>query len=139
LPSDSRTTLKQFVAFGTIGVLGFAVDAGVLNVMLHLTHAGLYLGRIVSFLCAATFTWLLNRTITFQAASRQGMHYEWLRFLGANSLGGVLNFGVYSLLVAKFAAFAATPALGVAVGSLSGLLINFALSKGYVFRARPLA
>jgi putative flippase GtrA len=127
--------LSRFVSFGAIGVLGFVVDAGVLSVMLRATHSGLYWGRLASFLCAVTATWFLNRTITFRGvAGQSGLHREWLRYLGANSLGALINLGLYSLLVARVAACAATPAIAVAAGSLSGLVVNFALTKAYVFR-----
>lgn len=121
--------------FGAIGVVGFVADAGVLYALLHSTSAGFYLGRLASYLCAATVTWFLNRTITFRASgSGARAHHEWLRFLGANALGGLVNLGVYSLLVARVAIFTATPVLAVAVGSLSGLAVNFVLTKAYVFR-----
>jgi putative flippase GtrA len=127
--------LSRFVSFGAIGVLGFVVDAGVLNVMLRATHSGLYWGRLVSFLCAVTATWFLNRTFTFRGvAGQSGLRQEWLRYLGANSLGALINLGLYSVLVARVAACAATPAIAVAAGSLSGLVVNFALTKAYVFR-----
>ena len=140
MPDALRSTLKQFLVFGAIGVIGFLADAGVLSVLLHSTSAGFYLGRLVSFLCAATVTWFLNRTITFRGTGRRvRAHHEWLRFLFANSLGGLVNLAAYSLLVARVAAFAAAPALAVAVGSLSGLAVNFTLTKVYVFRADRLA
>jgi putative flippase GtrA len=140
LPDNIRRTLKQFLMFGAIGVVGFVADAGVLYMLLHSTHAGFYLGRLVSYLCAATVTWFLNRTITFRASgSGVPPHHEWLRFLGANALGGLVNLGVYSLLVARVALFTATPVLAVAVGSLSGLAVNFVLTKAYVFRPDRLA
>lgn len=135
MQSGIRTTLSRFVSFGAVGVLGFVVDAGVLHVMLRSTHSGFYLGRVVSFLCAVTATWILNRTFTFRGvAGQSGMHHEWLRYLGANSMGALINLGLYSVLVAHVAAFAATPAMAVAAGSLSGLVVNFALTKTYVFR-----
>jgi putative flippase GtrA len=140
LPDDFRTTLKQFISFGVIGVVGFVVDAGVLTMLLHVASAGFYVGRLVSFLCAVTVTWFLNRTFTFRAAAGAlRSHHEWVRFLGANSLGGGVNLGVYSLLVAKVSVFAAHPVLAVGAGSLSGLLVNFSVTKAYVFRAARLA
>ena len=139
--SDSfRTTLKQFVSFGVIGVVGFGVDAGILYLLLQLTPAGFYVGRLVSFLSAVTVTWILNRTFTFRADSGlMRLHHEWLRFLGANSVGGLVNLGVYSLLVARVSVFSAHPVLAVGAGSLSGLLVNFSVTKAYVFRAGRVA
>jgi|SRR5579872_680836 len=130
-----RTTVRQLAAFAIVGALGFVVDAAVLKTLLSLTDAGLYVGRVVSFLSAATFTWVLNRSFTFRALRRRrSLFLEWLSFLGANSLGGAVNFGVYSLLVARFKLFTSTPVLGVAAGSLAGLAVNFSLTKLYVYR-----
>ena len=129
--------LRQFFQFGAVGVIGFFVDAGILLLLLHTTHAGFYLGRVVSFLCAATVTWQLNRNITFRTcAVAHGLTAEWLSFVAANSLGGLVNLGVYSALVWRFAIFASAPAVAVAAGSLCGLVVNFELSRAYVFRPR---
>ncbi len=88
------------------------------------------------FLCAATVTWWLNRTITFRRrAALGGLPAEWLKFLAANSLGGLMNFSVYSALLLRFAVFTGAPVAAVAVGSLSGLLVNFGLSRAFVFRS----
>ncbi|HEY3785389.1 MAG TPA: GtrA family protein [Steroidobacteraceae bacterium] len=131
-----RQIVRQFFAFGAVGVAGFVVDAGVLTLMLRTTHAGPYLGRVVSFLCAATFTWALNRVFTFRDhATHHTLGAQWLRFLAANAIGGCVNFGAYSLLLSTVAFFAATPVMAVAAGSLAGLAVNFTLSRTFVFAA----
>lgn len=129
--------LKQLMRFSVVGVIGFAVDAGVLTLLLHTTRAGHYIGRVGSFLCAATVTWVLNRTYTFDHASHHGPARQWVGFLGANALGGLVNFGVYSALISSQPAFARAPVLAVAAGSLAGLGVNFSLSRAYVFAAHP--
>lgn len=141
LDRPRKSILNQFLRFGTVGVIGFLVDAGVLMLVLRLTSAGLYLSRVVSFLCAATVTWLLNRTFTFEAGSRTTPAQEWFRFVCANAIGGLLNFGVYSVLVSFSSLFRFHPTLAVAAGSLSGLGVNFGLSRAFIFRpqSRPLA
>lgn len=129
--------VRQFFSFGLVGVAGFMVDAGVLTLMLRTTNAGPYLGRVVSFLCAATATWALNRAFTFRDhATHHTLGAQWLRFLAANAIGGCVNFGVYSLLVATVAVFSAMPVLAVAAGSLAGLVVNFTLSRTFVFAAK---
>ena len=133
-----RPIVRQFVTFGAVGVAGFVVDAGVLTLLLHTTSAGPYLGRVVSFLCAATFTWALNRMFTFRdRGTRHTLGAQWLRFLLANAFGGFVNFGVYSLLLSTVAFFAAMPVMAVAAGSLSGLAVNFTLSRAFVFATDP--
>jgi putative flippase GtrA len=90
---------------------------------------------LVSFLCAVTFTWAANRHLTFRSAAPGRPLAQWLRFASLNALGGAINLGVYALLVARVASVARQPILGVAAGSVAGLLINFLLSRWFVFRA----
>lgn len=126
--------VRQLGAFGVVGVIGLFVDMGV--VWLCLRGAGLnpYLARVVSFLAAATTTWALNRAFTFRGARREAAHRQWAKFLAANAVGGVVNYGVYAALVSGVAFFAAVPEAAVAVGSLSGLGFNFTASRALVFR-----
>jgi len=111
------------------------VDAAVLMLLMTMFGAGLYLGRVGSFLCAATFTWWLNRSITFRGLHSGSMVEQWVRFLGVNAVGGLVNFGVYALLVSQVATAARFPVIGIAAGSLCGLGFNFVFSRALVFRA----
>ena len=124
---------REFLRFVMVGAAGFFVDAGALMVATTALGLGLYSGRVVSYLCAATFTWILNRRFTFAKTDEVAI-IQWLRFLGANALGGAVNYGVYAALVTFSAVAAATPVLGVAAGSAAGLIFNFLVSKYWVFR-----
>jgi putative flippase GtrA len=122
--------------FGVIGALGMPVDWGVLQLCVH-WGAGPYWGRIISWLCAATFTWAGNRYFTFadtRARTLTGTAREWARFLAANAVGGLVNVGLYSVLVRyappPFNDLTVALVLGVALG----LVFNFTLSKTLVFR-----
>jgi len=92
--------------------------------------------RLIAWFCAATFTWLGNRYFTFakQRARGSAIFQEWLRFLGANSIGGVANVGTFFLLTH----FASPPFNGTNLafvcGVLVGLVFNFTLSKKLVFK-----
>ena len=136
MPVLGDRTGTQFLRFALVGAAGFLVDAGVLQLAMQLTSAGFYLGRIVSYLAAATFTWSLNRRFTFAASRRANPGAEWWRFLAANAVGGLINYGVYAALVMTVSEVAAWPTLGVAAGSIAGLVINFTLSKRLVFNNR---
>lgn len=122
-------TLARFALFG---MLGFGVDVSVLYLGLL---AGLdpYSARLLSFLAAAAFTWLCNRRYTFSPAAEPSV-VEWLRYLGAMSLGGAVNYGSYAACIAASASCARVPALGVAIGSIAGLALNYLVSKHFVFR-----
>lgn len=134
-----RDIRAQFMSFAMVGVAGFLVDSGTLYVAMAL-GAGHYSGRVISYLVAATSTWALNRRFTFHGQHDANWFAEWARFLAANAAGGLVNYSVYALLVASSPLVAAQPVLGVAAGSISGLMVNFTLSRWVVFTGgRPRA
>jgi putative flippase GtrA len=115
-----------------VGVAGFFVDWACLTLFLWL-GAGFVLGRALSYLCAATVTWALNRFWTF-ASTDPLLLRQAVRFISANALGGAVNYGVSVMLAVTLpAVFAAHPGLAVAAGSLTGLAVNFFLSERFVF------
>ncbi len=127
--------LRQFITFGIVGAAGFLVDAGVLQCALIL-GLGLYAGRIVSYLAAATATWILNRRYTFKGSSGGGAFSEWARFVVSQLSGAAVNLSVYGVLVYFSPLAAKWPVIGVAAGSMAGLLINFIAARAYAFKHR---
>ena len=125
---------QQLLRFAAIGTLAFLVDTAALYFALGVLGLDKYAGRILSFLTAATFTWAMNRRFTFPEARGAPMARQWLEFLAANGVGGLVNYGVYALLVTYVDRVAAYPVLGVAAGSLAGMSFNFGASRGWVFR-----
>jgi putative flippase GtrA len=129
-PASARQELWRFTL---VGAAGFFVDAAALMLATGSFGLGLYSGRVFSYLCAATFTWICNRRFTF--AERTGPPLvQWFRFLGANAIGGAVNYGVYAAIVTFSAVGAEWPVIGVAAGSVAGLVFNFTISKFWVFR-----
>jgi putative flippase GtrA len=127
--------VNQLLRFSAVGAAGFVVDAAVLALGLHVLGLGKYLARLLSFLCAATFTWAMNRRFTFAQAASPARGREWARFVAVNGAGGLLNYGTYAALVTFAAAPFADPFVALAAGSLAGLAFNFFGSKFLVFRA----
>ncbi|HVZ03049.1 MAG TPA: GtrA family protein [Dongiaceae bacterium] len=133
-----RLLSAQFLRFGLVGVAGFLVDAGVLRGLISIGF-GLYSGRIVSFLAAATATWLLNRSFTFRRDAPSAFGHpaaEWAGYLSLMVLGGLVNYGTYSLAVNGSETVHRYPEIGVALGSLAGMAINFWSAKRMIFE-RP--
>lgn len=126
-------TQREFLRFALAGVAGFIVDAGVLYLALAL-GCGPYIGRVVSFLCAAFVTWQINRRITFATRDSVSLWREWNQYLLAMSFGGACNYAVYAIAVEILPRSAARPALAVAAGSIAGMFINFLTAKLWVFR-----
>lgn len=129
----SLSTQTQFLRFTLVGAAGFLVDASSLYVAMNYLGAGHYSGRVISYLAAATFTWAFNRHYTFKSCRSISPIGEWAKFLAANSVGGLVNYTTYAILVASSAIVSSWPVLGVAAGSIAGLLVNFTLSRRLVF------
>lgn len=122
--------------FAVVGAAGFVVDTSALYAAMYLFGTGPYIGRAFSYLSAATFTWALNRRFTFVTHKNGNAVHEWMKFLAANLAGGIVNYAVYAVLIASSTFVATWPVLGVAMGSISGLVVNFLLSKRFVFAHR---
>lgn len=124
--------LMEFLRFGVVGTIGFVVDTAVLYAGLAL-GLGLYGGRAVSYLVAATTTWALNRAWTFRGRGDGPVHQQWALFLLVNLVGFAMNYGTYAALIAFVPLVAAHPVLGVAAGAIAGMFGNFVLSRQLVF------
>jgi putative flippase GtrA len=128
-------TARQFVGFSLIGVAAFLVDSAVLYATLPLFANKFAAARVISWLCAVSFTWALNYQWTFRYRARS-LPLNWLKYVAANLLGGLVNYGVSLASVALSPLARAHPIVAVALGSLAGLFFNFVTSKALVFRGR---
>lgn len=131
--------LRQAGRFGVVGGLGFMMDAGTLSLLMTGLDFGHYQGRAVSFTTAVLFTWLLNRTFTFGRPLRdlrrpKRVLTEFGTYLSLQSLGMVLNLGIYVALIAHSSLFFELPVLAVAAGSVAAMIFNFATARWIAFR-----
>ncbi|CAN5674212.1 hypothetical protein BH11PSE13_BH11PSE13_21990 [soil metagenome] len=127
---------REFLTFAAVGIVGLAVDLGVLY--LAAPMLGWYAARGVSFLAAASTTWALNRRYTF-AARRSSNTPIWREYVGylVTMLGGAaLNYAVYVATLHWAGESRWAPALGVALGSIAGLAVNFLSARQLVFKAK---
>ncbi|MCC3704981.1 GtrA family protein [Rouxiella badensis] len=128
-----KSTILEIFKFGVIGGIGFLVDAGVLYLLKD--SLGLYFARVISFICAVIATWLLNRSITFaksKVTHRRSKEFA-LYFL-VMLVGGCINIGCYVLMVNSSILVREYPILGVAAGSLAGMITNFTFSKKLIYK-----
>jgi len=122
------TLFYKFLLFGIVGAIGFIVDVTVLYSFIYI------FGLVFSYLFAATATWYLNRNITFIESISSNPFKEWVYFLIANSIGGVINFAVYTMVILYIPDTIFSPFIGVALGSISGMVFNFFISKTFIFK-----
>ena len=130
-----RDGLRRLARFGAVGVVGFVVDGGLLQLLVAGGLCGPIVARLVSFPSAALATWYLNRRITF------GDHgpalRSLLRYVLVSSLGTTLNFAVYSALVLGSAAMSARPMIPFAIASVLAMVFNYLGARYFAFSARP--
>ena len=129
----------RFFRFAFIGAVGFVIDTTILYGAIGLFGASLYGARAVSFLCSATCTWYMNRGLTFPDRRSSQLGREWLRFVICNCVGGAVNYCVFAAYVHYSTASPFGPLIGVALGSIAGLGVNYTLSKQLVFVGRESA
>ncbi len=133
--SDNEHSLPdQFIRFAAVGAAGFIVDVSVLYFGLYVLELGYFGGRLLSYLVAATATWYLNRNITFVESDRSTPIRQWISFLAANGLGGLINFGTYSIVIIYGMNLPLAPLIGTALGSITGLVFNFSASRTLIFK-----
>lgn len=130
---------REALLFAVGGVLGFAVDAGIVQALVRGAGWNPYLARVLSFLAAATVTWIWNRRYTFAQRRSHRARAEWLRWMALMSVGALINYGIYAALVAFWPLVREWPWLGVAAGSGAAALVNFCAARSLVFPGRERA
>jgi putative flippase GtrA len=133
-------TLPPFLLFAIAGAMGFGVDLAMLWLGLNVLGLDEYTARLVSFAVTVTFTWAVNRHLTFgdrRARDASGMLREWVRFVTVNSGGLMINYAVYAALVTFAGGWLAVPYVAAGCGSAAGLVVNYFASSRLVFRSTP--
>jgi putative flippase GtrA len=121
--------MPRFVA---IGAIGFVADAGVLTLLAQELGFDVYASRACSFAVASPLTWWLNRVWSFGTGGRNRGR-EYVRYVAVQVVGALINLGVFTLLVARYAWMAALPVLPLAIGAAVAMLFNFAGCRHLVF------
>lgn len=129
-----RQELRQFIPFCMVGGIGFAIDAGILALLVHGFGLGPLLSRLVSFPCALTATWYLNRRVTFSHAASNTPGQEWMRYTLVGVAGNLINLIVYAACIRLAHTMYTYPELALAIASLVALAFNYLGSSRYAFR-----
>jgi putative flippase GtrA len=128
--------------FGVVGIVAFAVDVTVSNLLLKLM--GPFLAATVSMIVAATVAFVGNRFWTWRDRERSGLHREYLLYFGFNLVGLVIGLACvwvsWSLLGHYWPeVFHTRIAYNVAknlVGMALGTLFRFWSYRRFVFAER---
>jgi putative flippase GtrA len=114
--------------FAVVGLIGFAVDAGILEGLVHGLGFSPFSSRGVSFLAAASTTWILNRRWTFRHAGAPSLG-EWVAYVALMLGGALINLSVYSAVVWWLGSAHLELILALAAGTGAGMAINFLTAR----------
>lgn len=131
----------QFGKFVAIGFTNFAVDAGILNILIAVTGlaVGLWFSvfKMISFIVAVTHSYFWNRSWTFQSSGQTAREYSKFMivtiaaaFLNVAAASGVVNFipapsGIGPEIWAN---------IGAVIGSATALVFSFLGFRIFVFK-----
>ena len=87
--SSWRILLKEITAFGAVGAVGFAIDVGLFNLLLH-HGVGVLTSKCVSTVVATAFTYVGNRYLSFSHRARIGIARETSFFFGINLIALIM-------------------------------------------------
>jgi len=132
----NRDLIRKLFSFGCVGAVGFAVDAGVLSALNKGFGVNVYAARVVSFVVAVFVTWLLNRTLVFKQAADvpRDKRREYASYFTIQTIGALINLGVFAALIASQPALKAYPIIPLAAGSIVGMFFNYAGAHFWVFK-----
>lgn len=128
---NERVLKHSLVRFTIVGGIGFLIEAMLLTYFATVPSVGPIWGRFISFPLAVLATWWLNRTLTFKSTNdpgREGMRYFLVQIFGA-----LANLAVFISLVSHFPSLQGIPVVPLFMAAIVGLIVNFVLSKKFVF------
>ncbi|MCF1435773.1 GtrA family protein [Agrobacterium vitis] len=123
--------MKKLVRFALVGSTGFAVDAGLLWLLLSYSALGPLAARALAILVALLVTWRLNRAFTF-GASRRSLPVEGFRYGSVGVVSALVNYGLYAGLLIVIPAL--NPFAALVFASLAAMAFSFFGYSRFVFR-----
>ena len=121
---------QQLFRFLQVGAIGFAVDAGLLWVLIYQVGMSPISARAISVVLAVIATFILNSRYTFAVRAQGSMM---VRYVVVQALGAAINFGIYSWLI-LYGPLENYPLVALLVGAAVSTVSNFGLARIYVFR-----
>jgi putative flippase GtrA len=140
----NRESLKQIAQFVGIGVINTGVDIVLFNILIWIfgvpTTVVYIVFRSISFFLANINSYFLNARFTFTA---QKSIVGFGAFLGATIVGFLVNTTiattVFALLKNSNLHQIITANLGIVLGTIVSMIVNFLLYKYVVFRKKNTA
>jgi putative flippase GtrA len=122
--------MRKLAFFAFAGATGFAVDMGVLWLLLSLTPLDPFSARVLAIATAMLCTYLINRTFTFGASTRH-VAVEGARYGSVGIASALVNYAVYSGLLIAWSGL--SPYVALFFGSAVATLFSYLGYSRFVF------
>jgi len=120
--------------FGSVGAVGFGVEAALLALLVYPLGWGPIEARAVSFPVALAATFLLNRCWTFPAGLRFSLLASFGAYTAIQAIGAGINLLAYIVLIKTSQFFAQAPIVALTLGATIALAFNFVYASRLVFK-----
>lgn len=123
------------VKFGLVGALGMIIDLGIYNLLAVVWDFSIYVSRTISFILAASNSYICNKIWTFQSTEKK-IARQFSQFFLVSVVGLILNLAIMWLLkgaAAKIKSEILQKNTPVVVGIVIVFFWNFFANKYWTF------
>ncbi|RAI01603.1 hypothetical protein DLJ53_09270 [Acuticoccus sediminis] len=122
----------RFLKFAVVGGAAFVVDAALFAGGVEIAGLAPVPARLLAFSVALSFSFALNRAVTFADRPRRGAR-QFALYAAASVLAGAANLSTFAAVLWVLPPAALAPYIAMPIGVAVGLAINFALYNLAVF------
>ncbi len=128
-----KSELPRLIGFCLVGGGGFIVHSSLVFLLTGPLAMGPILSWFPAFIMAVTFTWLLNRFLTFRGLGGHSTSGEAARYFIVESFGAGINFTVYAGIIFAKVPVLSYPILALACGAGVAFLFNYIVLRLVVY------
>ena len=129
--------VKELAKFGVVGAVAFAINAGVVWVLMHTEYfADSHIkAKVVATVVAIVFSWVANRLWTFRDKRQDDKRKELVQFLVANGIGMAIELGCLGISYYVLGLTSATASFisGTIIGTILGTVFRYFAYRFWVF------
>ena len=125
---------KEITRFLIIGLGGLTVDLVTYAILINILPPSF--ARIGSIVIAMTFTWLCNRTFTFEKPEHKSIGREYSEYVVSSMAGALTNYVVFLVLANLITPHGWFAYVNIAISSVIAAAVNFVLYKFVVFKPK---
>ena len=124
--------VRHYGGFVLAGVAALATDTALLALLTRIGGLSPFVARPFGIACAMVVSWLINRTVTFQASAPPNFR-EFSKFAGVSITSQVVNYAVFAALLLTFPAL--MPELALFLACFVSMFVSYAGFRFGVFGA----